>query len=273
MGVAKSQTYQSPFCPIRTNLNIMEAYVTTKHLASGVTEIEFFHPSHNSLPSNILDKLATTITLSGEDPKTSVIILRSGGDRTFCAGASFDELISIEDLDTGKSFFMGFARVINACRTCPKLILGRVQGKAVGGGVGLAAAVDYCLATKYAAIKLSELNVGIGPFVVGPAVERKIGLSAMSQMAINANEFYDAQWAQNKGLYANVFDDVQSLDEGILALSGFLVNTNPDARAALKNTFWEGYEHWDDLLPQRAAISGQLVLSSFTKSALAKHRQ
>ena len=178
------------------------AYVKTQLLKPGLLEIEFFHPKHNSLPSNILKDLAQAIQEAGQDEDVRVIILKSGGNRTFCAGASFDELVAIQDFPTGKQFFMGFAHVINACRKCPKLIIGRVQGKAVGGGVGVASAVDYCLASKYAAVKLSELNVGIGPFVVGPAVERKVGLSAMSQMAINANEFYSALWAKEKDLYA-----------------------------------------------------------------------
>ena len=150
--------------------------------------------------------MAEQVTAAGQDDSVSVIILRSGGERTFCAGASFDELININDFETGKKFFSGFANVINACRKCPKLIIGRVQGKAVGGGVGVASAVDYCFATQFASVKLSELNVGIGPFVVGPAVQRKIGLSAMSQLTINADEFKSAQWALDKGLFAEVFD-------------------------------------------------------------------
>lgn len=246
----------------------MEAYVKRKDLTNGITEIEFFHPGHNSLPSDILSQLADTITACGQDDSVSVIILRSGGDRTFCAGASFDELITINDLETGKQFFSGFANVINACRKCPKLIIGRVQGKAVGGGVGLASAVDYCFATKFASIKLSELNVGIGPFVVGPAVERKMGVSAASQIAINANEFYDACWAESKGLYMEVHEDSESMDHAIMNLANYLVTTNPEARTEIKRAFWTGTDHWDDLLMERAAMSGKLVLSEFTKKAL-----
>jgi len=177
-----------------------DAYVRVKK-ESGIAFIEFFHPAHNSLPSDILAELAATITIIGEEEAVKVIVLKSGGDRTFCAGASFTELIRINDKEEGFKFFCGFANVINAMRKCPKFIIGRVQGKTVGGGVGLAAATDYCMATKYAAIKLSELNVGIGPFVVGPAVSRKLGRSAMSQIAIDANSFYDANWAMDKGLY------------------------------------------------------------------------
>ena len=235
-----------------------------------IAEITFYHPAHNSLPSDILAELAATIKAAGEDPTIQVIILKSGGDRTFCAGASFNELISINDFPTGKNFFLGFANVINACRKCPKLIIGRVQGKAVGGGVGLASAVDYCLATKFAAVKLSELNVGIGPFVVGPAVARKIGVSAMSQLAINADQFMPADWAKSKGLYADVFENVEVLDEAVMTLAEYLASTNPEAQRMLKETFWEGCENWDELLEQRAEKSGRLVLSAFTKEALAR---
>lgn len=254
-------------------MSMEEAYVKRKDLENGITEVEFFHPIHNSLPSNILSKLATEITTCGQDDSVSVIILRSGGDRTFCAGASFDELITIDDLETGKKFFSGFAHVINACRKCPKLIIGRVQGKAVGGGVGLASAVDYCLATKFASIKLSELNVGIGPFVVGPAVERKMGTAATSQISINANEFYDAKWAESKGLYAEMHESVEELDAAVMKLANYLSNTNPEARTGIKRAFWSGTDHWDELLAERAAMSGKLVLSDFTKKALARFQK
>ena len=253
--------------------NMNNGYVQTTFLKKGLLEIEFFHPKHNSLPGDILTKLASSITEAGKNEDVQVIILKSGGDRTFCAGASFDELITIHDFPTGKDFFMGFANVINACRKCPKLIIGRVQGKAVGGGVGVASAVDYCMATKYASIKLSELNIGIGPFVVGPAVERKIGLPAMSQLAINADEFQSAQWAKDKGLYAEVFESVEELDAGILKLAEYLLSTNPEAQSLLKKVFWENCENWDELLEQRAEMSGRLVLSDFTKAALAKYAQ
>ncbi|MCB0634189.1 MAG: enoyl-CoA hydratase/isomerase family protein [Saprospiraceae bacterium] len=248
-----------------------EAYVHTVLLKEGLLEITFYHPKHNSLPSTLLRELADAITGAGADKAVQVIILKSDGDRTFCAGASFDELVAINDFPTGKKFFMGFANVINACRKCPKLIIGRVQGKAVGGGVGLAAAVDYCLATQYAAVKLSELNVGIGPFVVGPAVERKIGLSAFSQLTINGNEFQSAGWAREKGLYAEVFDNVDQLDAAVLQLADFLLATNPEAQSQLKQMFWQNCEHWDELLEERAEMSGRLVLSDFTKQALARY--
>ncbi len=200
------------------------------------------------------------------------IILKSGGDRTFCAGASFKELISIDDAETGRSFFSGFANVINAMRKCPKFIIGRVQGKTVGGGVGLASATDYCMATKFAAIKLSELNVGIGPFVVGPAVERKLGLSAMSQIAIDANSFYPAEWAKDKGLFTQVYDSTEALDEAVQLFAENLCTYNQEAMSEMKKMFWKGTEDWDTLLSERAAISGRLVLSEFTKETLKRFK-
>lgn len=235
---------------------------------SGVATIDFGHPLSNSLPGKVLKKLADSITQLSSNKDAKVIILKSSGDKTFCAGASFDELINIDDTESGEVFFSGFANVINACRTCDKLIIGRVQGKAVGGGVGIAAAVDYCFATKKAAIKLSELAVGIGPFVVGPAIERKIGLSAMSQLAINATEWRSASWANKKGLYADLYEDIEEMDTAIDILSKKLANSNPEAMRKLKKVFWEGTDHWDIILKDRAEISGTLVLSDFTKNAI-----
>ncbi len=237
-------------------------------LEAGIATVEFFHPAHNSLPGRLLSELASAITAAGENPEVRVILLRSAGDRTFCAGASFDELLAVKDLQGGTRFFMGFARVINAMRKCPKIIVGRVQGKAVGGGVGLAASVDYCLASKWASVKLSELALGIGPFVVGPAVQRKIGLSAMSQLAVNATEWQTAQWAKERGLFAEVFDSVEQLDAYLEEFTRRLAGFNPEALRELKHIFWEGTEHWDELLAERAAISGRLVLSAFTRQAL-----
>lgn len=237
-----------------------------------IASIEFFHPAHNSLPSDILAELATTITNVGENKEVLVIILKSGGDRTFCAGASFKELINIQDELTGEKFFSGFANVINAMRKCPKFIIGRIQGKVVGGGVGLASAMDYCLATKHAAIKLSELNIGIGPFVVGPAVERKLGVSGMSQIAIDANSFYDAEWARQKGLYTQVFDSTEELDNAVQSFAENLCEYNPEAVKHMKQMFWRGTEDWDELLMERAKISGKLVLSEFTKEKLKRFK-
>lgn len=233
-----------------------------------VGTIEFFHPAHNSLPGDLLAKLAKTITEAGENDAIKVIVLKSGGDRTFCAGASFNELININDATTGKVFFSGFANVINAMRKCPKFIIGRIQGKTVGGGVGLAAATDYCMATKFAAIKLSELNIGIGPFVVGPAIERKMGLSAMSQIAIDANTFYSADWAKQKGLFTQVFESTEELDESVKTTAEHLCTYNVEAMLEMKKVFWKGTDDWDKLLAERAQTSGRLVLSDFTKEKL-----
>jgi len=238
-----------------------------------IASIEFHHPLSNSLPGKVLQELANTITELGTNDQIIVIILKSAGERAFCAGASFDELMSIDALETGKVFFSGFANVINAARKCPKLIIGRVQGKAVGGGVGMAAAVDYCMATKFASIKLSELAVGIGPFVVGPAVAHKIGTSAMSQLAINATQWQTAQWAKEKGLYSEIFDTVEAMDESISTLANTLAKSNPEAMQMPKKVFWQGTSHWDELLLERAAMSGKLVLSEFTRNAINKFKK
>lgn len=235
--------------------------------------IEFGHPLSNSLPGNILNKLALTITELSKDKNCKVILLKSAGDRAFCAGASFDELIAIKDIEEGKIFFSGFAKVINACRISDKLIIARIQGKAVGGGVGIAASADYAFATEHAAVKLSELAVGIGPFVVGPAVERKIGVSAMSELAIDATQWRSATWAQNKGLYSSISETAELMDEKINSLLEKLSMSNPEAMRELKNTFWHGTEDWDELLAQRAEISGRLVLSEFTRNAIREFKK
>lgn len=230
-----------------------------------ITTIEFFHPQSNSLPSKLLEELTTEIHSAGNNLETHVIILRSGGDKTFCGGASFEELQKITTETQGLKFFSGFAHVINAMRKCPKLIIGRIQGKCVGGGVGLAAATDYCIACKNASIKLSELAVGIGPFVIGPIVERKIGLNAFSQLAIDAGMWRDAEWAKRRGLFAEVHESMENMDEAINRLAQTLVKYSPEAMLELKRVFWEGTDDWDELLHKRAIISGRLVLSSHTK--------
>ncbi len=247
----------------------MEAYVN-QNIQNGISTIEFFHPAHNSLPGTILAELVKNIHDAGSNNKVKVIILKSGGTRTFCAGASFEELININDAETGKVFFSGFANVINSMRKCPKFIIGRIQGKTVGGGVGIASATDYCMATKFASIKLSELNLGIGPFVVGPAVQRKLGLSGMSQIAIDANSFFSAEWAKQKGLFAQVYESTEEMDKAIQSFAEILCGYNPDAMKEMKKVFWSGTEDWDALLKERAAISGRLVLSDFTKETLKK---
>jgi len=248
-----------------------EAYVKS-HIEHGINTIDFFHPQSNSLPGKILEQLAREIHFAGTHDDTRVIILRSGGEKTFCSGASFDELIAIQNEREGLKFFSGFANVINAMRKCPKFIIGRIQGKCVGGGVGLAAAVDYAIANNKAEVKLSELAVGIGPFVVGPAVERKIGTAAFSALAIDAANWRSTDWAKRKGLFAEIHDSVENMDEAIYNLSNTLAHSNPIAMAEMKKIFWKGTEHWDELLKERAAISGKLVLSEFTRSAINKFK-
>ena len=239
---------------------------------NGIGTIEFFHPQSNSLPGNILAELSTTITKAGEDDNIKVIVLKSAGDRAFCAGASFDELVAIDTPENGKKFFSGFANVINAARKCPKFIIGRVQGKTVGGGVGMASASDYCFATKFASAKLSELAIGIGPFVVGPAVERKVGTSAFSAMTINATKWFDANWAREKGLYTEIYDSAEEMDIEVEKLATTLSNSNPEAMEGLKKVMWQGTDHWDTLLMERAVSSGTLVLSDFTRNAINKFK-
>lgn len=249
----------------------LDGYVRSE-IEHGIATIEFFHPQSNSLPGAILNDLAKTINDIGIDINVKVIILKSAGEKAFCAGASFDELVAISNEAQGKEFFSGFAKVINAMRKCHKLIIGRIHGKAVGGGVGLASAVDYAIATQEASVKLSELAVGIGPFVVGPAVERKLGLSCFSQLAIDATEWRSAEWAKKHGLYAEVYNTVAEMDDAIVTLAEKLSHSSPEAMAQLKKIFWHGTDHWDTLLAERAAISGRLVLSDFTRNAINKFK-
>ncbi|TYP99918.1 methylglutaconyl-CoA hydratase [Tenacibaculum adriaticum] len=243
------------------------------NIENKIATVEFGHPASNSFPSELLDRLAKEFDSLSENENVSVIILKSEGDRAFCAGASFDELVSISNLEDGKAFFSGFANVINAMRTCSKLIIGRVQGKTVGGGVGLAAACDYVLATEGASIKLSELTIGIGPFVIAPAVERKVGVSGLAELTLDATSWKNAYWAKEKGLYARVFESISELDKEVELLSEKLASYNPEALLEMKKALWLGTDHWDRLLIGRAETSGKLVLSEFTKHALAKFKK
>lgn len=238
-----------------------------------IATVEFGHPASNSFPSVLLDRLEQALKKLSQNENVKVIILRSEGEKAFCAGASFDELVSIDDLENGKKFFSGFANVINAMRTCEKLIIGRIQGKVVGGGVGLAAACDYVMATEAAAIKLSELSIGIGPFVIAPAIERKMGVSALAELSLAAHEWKNAYWAKEKGLYAKVFDSIKDLDHEVEIFSSKLASYNPEALKEMKKTLWKDTAHWEQLLVERAAISGELVLSDFTKEALSKFKK
>lgn len=251
---------------------VKNGYVKTE-THNRVTTIEFFHPHSNSLPHRILEELQHAIHGAGNERDTHVILLRSGGEGAFCAGASFDELASITTQEQGLQFFSGFAQVINAMRKCPKFIIARIQGKCVGGGVGLAAAADYAIATEGADVKLSELAIGIGPFVVGPAVERKIGAAAFGHLAIDAGMWRSADWAKRKGLYAELHNNHSDMDESIHRLSHNLAHSSPEAMRELKQVLWKGTEHWDQLLMERAAISGKLVLSAFTKHAISNFKK
>ena len=238
-----------------------------------VATITFSHPASNSLPSELINKLVASIERLGKNDDVSVIILQSDGNKTFCAGASFNELISITNLAQGKQFFSGFANIINSMRKCPKFIIGRAQGKAVGGGVGILAATDYCFATESADIKLSELSIGIGPFVIAPAVERKIGVSALSELTLDAAHWRTAYWAKGKGLFNTVFDNSRDMDASIDILASNLAKYNLQAMEEMKRVLWKNTAHWDILLVERAEISGKLVLSEFTKNALQKFKK
>ncbi|RRQ47093.1 enoyl-CoA hydratase/isomerase family protein [Chryseobacterium sp. SC28] len=250
----------------------MEAYVKST-IENGIGAIEFFHPQSNSMPSAQLKNLVEEIEKIGKNDDAKVIILKSGGEKAFCAGASFDELISIQDFETGKTFFSGFANVINAMRKSPKLIIARIHGKAVGGGVGIACAADYTFATENASVKLSELAIGIGPFVIGPVVEKKIGTSAFAQLAINSTEFYSAEWAREKNMFQDMYETTEEMDAEIQILAEKLANSNPEAMRKLKEMFWKGTEDWDKLLSERAEISGKLVLSDFTVNAIHRFKK
>ncbi|WP_348799121.1 enoyl-CoA hydratase/isomerase family protein [Flavobacterium adhaerens] len=235
-----------------------------------IATVQFGHPASNSFPRVLLDRLTNEIMYLSDNQEISVIVLKSEGTGAFCAGASFDELLAISTIEEGTRFFTGFANLINAMRTCKKIIIGRIHGKAVGGGVGLIAACDYAIATTESAIKLSELAIGIGPFVIEPAVSRKIGTIAMSEITLAAHEWKTAEWATQKGLYAKVVEKSEELDAVVVTFSKKIASYNPEGLEEIKKIFWEGTSHWDKLLKERAAISGTLVLSNFTKNALIK---
>ena len=251
--------------------NTIGSLVTT--IENKIATITFGHPASNSFPRELLDRLTAEFNSLSLSEIVSVIILRSEGTGAFCAGASFEELLAVANESEGTEFFSGFAHLINAMRSCSKLIIGRIHGKAVGGGVGIASACDYTLATKNAAIKLSELAIGIGPFVIEPAVSRKIGKTAMAEMALAAHEWKSADWAFAKGLYVNTFETIEELDVAITSFSSKLSSYNPEALTEMKKVLWEGTQDWETLLLERAAISGRLVLSDFTKNALLQFKK
>jgi len=250
---------------------VTDGYVKVER-EHGIATIEFFHPQSNSLPGKLLNTLAKDIHSEGLNPDTKVIILRSAGEKIFCSGASFDELAAISTAEEGYHFFSGFANVINAMRKTPQFIIARIHGKCIGGGVGLAASADYAIAVEGSDIKLSELAVGIGPFVVGPAVERKLGLSAFSQLSIDATMWRSADWARRKGLFAELHADLEGMDDSITRLSTTLSHSSPQAMHEIKKVLWKGTEHWDELLQERAGISGKLILSDYSKQFIRKFK-
>ncbi|WP_109302145.1 enoyl-CoA hydratase/isomerase family protein [Aquimarina sp. AU474] len=243
------------------------------NIENHIATIEFGHPASNSFPSELLERLTGAFDELSNTKDVHVIVLKSEGDRAFCAGASFDELMAISNLEEGKQFFSGFANVINAMRKCKKPIIGRIQGKTVGGGVGLASACNYCLATEAASIKLSELAIGIGPFVIEPAVSRKIGLAAFETLAWDASQWKNAYWAKENGLFSRVFETITELDKEVQLFAEKLASYNPKATQQMKKVLWKATDHWDELLLDRAAISGELVLSEFTRKALEKFKK
>lgn len=244
----------------------------TQELKNNVAEITFGTEKSNSLPGEILEKLAQTILDEGAKPEVKAILLKSAGEKAFCAGASFDELLSIDELEISKKFFGGFAKVLNAMRNCGKLVIVRVQGKTTGGGVGIACAADYCFATKDSAMALTELNLGIGPFVIGPYVERKVGKSAYGAMSIDA-DFRSADWGEKHDVYHSVSENIQEMDEKIAAFMNKLSERSADALALIKKVLWEGSEHFDQLMPERILMSASLILEDSAKENIGKIKE
>lgn len=245
----------------------------TTTIENKVATVQFGHPASNSFPRQLLDSLTQELNNLSDNSTVSVIVLKSAGTGAFCAGASFDELLAVSNQEEGIHFFSGFAHLINAMRTCSKIIVGRIHGKAVGGGVGIASACDYVFATTEASIKLSELAIGIGPFVIEPAVSRKIGKTAMTEMTLAAHEWKTAEWALEKGLYTKIVQDQVELDIDIAHFTSKLASYNPEALIEMKKIIWEGTQNWDTLLLERAAITGKLVLSNYAKNALEQFKK
>lgn len=249
----------------------MEGVIKTS-IENNIATVSFYHPASNSFPSLLLRNLTQELNVLSANDDIHLIVLKSEGNGAFCAGASFDELLEVSNLEEGRLFFSGFANVINAMRNCSKIIIGRVHGKAVGGGVGIISACDYVFATNNASTKLSELAIGIGPFVIEPAVSRKIGKTAMTEMTLAATEWKNAEWGLNKGLFTQLFNSLDELDSSLNTFALNLAAYNPEALIEMKKVIWEGTESWSTLLYERAEISGKLVLSEFTKNALEKFK-
>ncbi|MDX1363653.1 MAG: enoyl-CoA hydratase/isomerase family protein [Arenibacter latericius] len=240
---------------------------------NGIATVEFGHPASNSFVLELMDRLTNTFNELSQDPNVRVIILKSEGDGTFCAGASFDQLTQVSNAAEGKVFFSGFANIINAMRTCKKVIVGRIQGKTVGGGLGLIASCDYVFAAEAASIRLSELTIGIAPLVIAPAVQRKIGVAALSELSLAPTEWKNAYWAQEKGLFSKIFNTIKSMDRETEILTEDLAKYNPEALEEWRKVLWEGTSHWESLLVERAEITGRLALSKYTKTVLEKFKK
>ena len=249
-----------------------EGYVKSE-IHNHVATIEFFHPKGNSLTSVLLQKLSQEIHYAANNKDTHAIVIRSAGTGAFCSGASFDEMSAIKTEEEGVRFFSGFANVINAMRKCPQFIIARIHGKCVGGGVGLAAAADYAIALEGADIKLSELSLGFGPFVIASALQRKLGLSAYTQLTIDSQLWRNSDWARRKGLYAELHPTLESLEESLDRLSNSLASTSKEATAELKNIFWKDAQNWDELLQERARLSAKLLLKEDAQNAISKFRK
>ena len=243
------------------------------HIENQIATVEFGHPASNSFTLELLNRLTRELDILSENDAVTVIVLKSEGEKAFCAGASFDELMQVSNMEQGEVFFSGFANVINAMRRCKKVIVGRVQGKAVGGGVGLISACDYAFAVEAASIKLSELSIGIAALVIAPAVERKIGVAAISELSLAPTEWKNAYWAKEKGMYAKVYEGIDELDKDLSVFTQKLSSYNPTALLEWKKVLWNNTDHWATLLTERAKITGSLVLSEFAKNALAKFKK
>lgn len=249
----------------------MQSFVNSE-FKNHIAEITFGTPKSNSLPGEILEKLAQTILHEGAKKEVKAILVKSEGEKAFCAGASFDELLEIEELETSKKFFGGFAKVLNAMRNCGKIVVVRVQGKTTGGGVGLACGADYCFATQDSALALTEINLGIGPFVIGPYVERKIGKSQFAAMAIDA-DFRTAKWAETHNIYHSVSESISEMDEKITQFLEKLSTRSDEALALIKKVSWEGTEHFDQLMPERIHMSASLILEDSAKQNIGKIKE
>ena len=235
---------------------------------SAVARIQFAHEKQNAFPATHLKALQLAFEKVSSDDDVHVIVLQSDPSKAFCAGASIDDLLNVKTAKEGKAFFMGFANVLNAMRRCPQPIIGRIHGKAVGGGVGLIAACDYALATTHTQIKLSEIAIGIGPFVIAPALLRKIGTAAMSELSLTAHAWKSADWAHSKGLLSELHSDFEALEEAVVKHANRLAAYTPQAVTELKKALWKGTEDWDNLLEHNAAISGRHVFSEQTQKTL-----